>query len=176
MTLKFFSLFFLQACDLSPVAVSLVGTAAPLGVAAASMLAGAVTRRHGGRLQLSLLTRAADVGLLILLARLPNKGRLSEAGTSSGLSSSSSSAAAAGVPMTTAATAAVIAVHLLRMASANATRPLVRAMLMENVPKRHRGKVNALDSVRTFSWSGSAALGGEVRGDLFFCSRERERQ
>lgn len=174
MTLKFFSLFFLQACGLSPVAVSLVGTAAPLGVAAASMLAGAVARRHGGRLQLSLLTRAADVGLLILLARLPNKGRLSEAGTSSGLSSSS--AAAAGVPMTTAATAAVIAVHLLRMASANATRPLVRAMLMENVPKRHRGKVNALDSVRTFSWSGSAALGGEVRGDLFFCSRERERQ
>lgn len=160
MTLKFFSLFFLQACDLSPVAVSLVGTAAPLGVAAASMLAGAAARRHGGRLQLSLLTRAADVGLLILLARLPtNKGKMSEAGSSL----SPASAASSGVPMTTAATAAVIAVHLLRMASANATRPLVRAMLMENVPKRHRGKVNALDSVRTFSWSGSAALGGEVR-------------
>ena len=159
MTLKFFSLFFLQACDLSPVAVSLVGTAAPLGVAAASMLAGRLARVHGGRLQLSLLTRAFDVGLLVLLARLPtNKGKLSEAG-----SDLSSSSITASVPMTTAATAAVVAVHLLRMASANATRPLVRAMLMENVPKRHRGKVNALDSVRTFSWSGSAALGGEVR-------------
>ena len=34
------------------------------------------------------------------------------------------------------------------------------SVLMDHVPKRHRGKVNALDSVRTFSWSGSAALGG----------------
>lgn len=175
MTLKFFSLFFLQACDLSPVAVSLVGTAAPLGVAAASVLAGSLARRHGGRLHLSLLTRAVDVGLLVLLARLPtNKGKLGEAGSSGDLSAS-----AAGVPMTAAATAAVIAVHLLRMASANATRPLVRAMLMENVPKRHRGKVNALDSVRTFSWSGSAALGGEVSRfdffDLFCLKGKRER-
>lgn len=34
------------------------------------------------------------------------------------------------------------------------------AVLMDCVPRRHRGKVNAVDSVRTFSWSGSAALGG----------------
>ena len=27
------------------------------------------------------------------------------------------------------------------------------SVLMDHVPKRHRGKVNALDSVRTFSWS-----------------------
>lgn len=51
-------------------------------------------------------------------------------------------------------------VHLLRMALANCTRPLMRSVLMEFVEKRHRGKVNAVDSVRTFSWSGSAALGG----------------
>lgn len=31
---------------------------------------------------------------------------------------------------------------------------------MDFVPRRHRGKVNAVDSVRSFSWSGSAALGG----------------
>lgn len=31
---------------------------------------------------------------------------------------------------------------------------------MEHVAKRHRGRVNAVDSVRSFSWSGSAALGG----------------
>ena len=99
MTLKFFSLFFLQACDLSPVAVSLVGTAAPLGVAAASVLAGSLARRHGGRLQLSLLTRAVDVGLLVLLARLPtNKGTLSGSGSnndSGELSSSPSTTPAA---------------------------------------------------------------------------------
>lgn len=31
---------------------------------------------------------------------------------------------------------------------------------MDFVPRRHRGKVNGLDSIRSFSWSGSAALGG----------------
>ena len=31
---------------------------------------------------------------------------------------------------------------------------------MDIVDKRHRGKVNALESVRMLSWSGSAALGG----------------
>ncbi|EFN59526.1 hypothetical protein CHLNCDRAFT_138179 [Chlorella variabilis] len=54
----------------------------------------------------------------------------------------------------------LVAVHLLRMAVANATRPLMRSVLMDFVPRRHRGKVNAVDSVRSFSWSGSAALGG----------------
>lgn len=46
------------------------------------------------------------------------------------------------------------------MAVANATRPLVRSVLMDCVPRQHRGKVNAIDSIRTFSWSGSAAAGG----------------
>ena len=54
----------------------------------------------------------------------------------------------------------LVAVHLVRMAVANATRPLLRSVLMDFVPRRHRGKVNAVDSVRSFSWSGSAALGG----------------
>ncbi len=53
-------------------------------------------------------------------------------------------------------------VHLIRMAFANATRPLLRSILMDYVAKRHRGKINALESVRAMSWSGSAALGGCV--------------
>ena len=34
------------------------------------------------------------------------------------------------------------------------------AVLMDWVPRRLRGRVAAVDSVRSFSWSGSAALGG----------------
>ena len=56
-------------------------------------------------------------------------------------------------------------VHLTRMAFANATRPLLRSILMDHVAKRHRGKINALESVRAMSWSGSAALGGYVELD-----------
>ena len=54
----------------------------------------------------------------------------------------------------------LMGVHLLRMALANCTRPLMRSVLMDAVPRHHRGKVNAVDSVRMFSWSGSAAVGG----------------
>ena len=61
---------------------------------------------------------------------------------------------------------ATVQVHLTRMAFANATRPLLRSILMDYVAKRHRGKINALESVRAMSWSGSAALGGCVDPDL----------
>lgn len=82
----------------------------------------------------TLVTRACDIGLLVTMAFLPT-----DAG-----------------PLK----AVLLVAHLLRKACANCTRPLMRSILMEHVPKRHRGKVNALDSIRTFSWSGSSAAGG----------------
>lgn len=134
----------------------------------------------------SLVTRCLDIVLLVTLAHLPFA--------------------------TAPARRLLVAVHLLRMAFANATRPLMRsgacctthyaglpaclggccrtprvlrlqllrcaallhkaqlnfpsdcllptAVLMDFVPRQYRGKVNAVDSIRTFSWSGSAALGG----------------
>lgn len=54
----------------------------------------------------------------------------------------------------------LVLVHLLRMGVANCSRPLTRAMLMDNVPSRLRARWNAADSIRQFSWAGSAALGG----------------
>lgn len=40
--------------------------------------------------------------------------------------------------------AALVVVHLLRMGVANATSPLLRATLMDNVPKSQRAKWNAV--------------------------------
>ncbi len=133
MTLKFFSLFFMQRAGLSPAAVSALSAAAPVGVAAASLAAQRAAKRLG-RVQLSLFTRTLDIVLLIGMAKLP--------------------------PAPGPARAALIAVHLLRMAVANCTRPLMRSVLNEFVAPRHRARVNAVDSIRNFSWSGSAALGG----------------
>ena len=147
MTLKFFSMFFLQACGLGPVAVSAVGTLAPAAVAVASVAAGRAARTVG-RLPLALITRALDVCLLVGMAYMPTPAP-GGAGPDAPPTS-----------LLTPAVSALVLVHIVRMAAANAARPLVRAILMENVPKKHRAKVNALDSVRTFSWSGSAALGG----------------
>lgn len=87
-------------------------------------------------MQTALVTRALDVMLLVAMAYVP-----------------------VGHPMSW-QTAALVGIHILRSSCANCARPLVRSVLMDHVPPRHRGKVNALESVRTFSWSGSAALGG----------------
>lgn len=133
MTIKFFPLFFMQRTGLSPAFVSLISAASPMGIAGASVLAQRGSKRLG-RVQLSMVTRLVDVLFLVAMAFLPTT-----AGTARNL---------------------LIAVHLVRMAAANCTRPLMRSVLNQFVPREHRAKVNAVDSVRTFSWSGSAALGG----------------
>lgn len=135
MTIKFFSLFFIEKSHFGPVAISALGTISPFGIAALSVGIQHLSKVFG-RVQTNLLTRLLDILLLITMACI--------------------------TPSTTniKVKAALITVHLLRTAFANCARPLVRSVLMEHVAKRHRGRVNAVDSVRSFSWSGSAALGG----------------
>ena len=145
MTIKFFPLFFMQRVDLSPVYVSLLSTLGPIAVALASVVAQRASKRIG-RIQLSVGTRVLDIGLLITMAFLPT---------------ASASGGGGGVwDKLDKAKIVLIIVHIVRMASANCTRPLMRSVLNQYTPRHHRGKVNAVDSVRTFSWSGSAALGG----------------
>ena len=87
-----------------------------------------------GRLEVSLVSRLLDMLLLCCMAYVP--------------------------PGTGSNREVLVALHLTRTAFANCGRPLLKSLMMDNVPSRHRGKFNALDSVRTFSWSGSAAAGG----------------
>jgi hypothetical protein len=49
------------------------------------------------------------------------------------------------------AVAALIGLHLVRKAVANCTRPLMRSVLMDHVPKRHRCGVHPHHFCRTFS-------------------------
>lgn len=135
MTIKFFSLFFIEKSHFGPVAISALGTISPFGIATLSVATQHLSKTLG-RVQTNLLTRLLDIILLITMACI--------------------------TPSTTNTKikAALVTVHLLRTAFANCARPLVRSVLMEHVAKKHRGRVNAIDSVRSFSWSGSAALGG----------------
>ncbi len=87
-----------------------------------------------GRLQVNLLSRLVDMVLLCSMAYVP--------------------------PGTDWHREILVGLHLTRTAFANCGRPLMKSLMMDNVASRHRGKFNALDSVRTFSWSGSAAAGG----------------
>lgn len=68
-------------------------------------------------MQLSLVTRLLDIGLLVAMALLPATASAQSRAT-------------------------MITLHLFRTSMANCTRPLMRSLMMDNVPKRHRGEGN----------------------------------
>ena len=88
------SLFFFEQCGLGPIQISLLGTAGLLGVSAMSIAAQAISS-WTGRVQLTLVTKVLDAGLLVLMAKLPSHGRF--------------------VP-------ALLAIHLIRFSVANCSR------------------------------------------------------
>ena len=51
-------------------------------------------------------------------------------------------------------------IYLLRTGLMNCTYPLEESILMDFVPPSTRARWKALDSIGTFGWCGSAALGG----------------
>jgi len=54
----------------------------------------------------------------------------------------------------------VIPLFLLRGSLMNAKGPIARAVVMDLVPAHTRGRWNSIQSILSFSWSGSALLGG----------------
>ena len=57
-------------------------------------------------------------------------------------------------------TTVVCTFYVFRMISTNSSVPLTGSILMDYVPKHHRGKWGSLDSLVKASWSGSAFIGG----------------
>ena len=53
-----------------------------------------------------------------------------------------------------------MALYLLRTAAMNASYPTQRAILMDVVDKRARGRWSAMENLTSATWTGSAALGG----------------
>lgn len=56
----------------------------------------------------------------------------------------------------------VIPLYLLRGAFMTSRIPIIRAVILDLVPTDKRGRWNSFSSIRIFSWSGSAALGGLI--------------
>jgi MFS family permease len=132
MTVKFTSIFFMQAVRLSPTSVNMLNALSPLLIAGASALASRAARRSG-RVQTMLLSKSAGIALLFWLA-------LDEKMWTHPWS--------------------VAGVFLARTALMNGTYPLSRSVLSDYVPKARRARWNALESVTVMSWSGSAFVGG----------------
>jgi hypothetical protein len=63
-------------------------------------------------------------------------------------------------PASTGWICAMAVAYIIRMALMNSTQGLVKSVLMDWVPKAKRGRYAALESVKSFNWSGSAVAGG----------------
>lgn len=51
---------------------------------------------------------------------------------------------------------------IIRSSFMNSTRPLTKSVLMDAVPREERGRWTALETINTFTWSGSALVGGFI--------------
>jgi MFS family permease len=132
MTVKFFSVWFIDQVGLPPTSVNLMMAMAPLLIAVASAAATRAARTFG-RVQTMLAFKTPGIALLFWLA-------LDQAMWKQ--------------PWT------VALVFLSRTAVMNACYPLSRSVLSDYVAKARRARWNALEAVTAMSWSGSAAAGG----------------
>jgi MFS family permease len=134
MTVKFFSVWFIDQVGLPPTSVNLMMAMAPLLIALASAAATRAARTFG-RVQMMLAFKTPGIALLFWLA-------LDQAMWKQ--------------PWT------VALVFLSRTAVMNACYPLSRSVLSDYVAKARRARWNALEAVTAMSWSGSAAAGGWI--------------
>lgn len=55
---------------------------------------------------------------------------------------------------------ATIMIYLMRTSAMNSSYPIQRAILMDVIPKKDRGKWNSVENLTSFTWTGSAMAGG----------------
>eukprot|EP00977_Amphora_coffeiformis_P008155 scaffold1827_cov167-Amphora_coffeaeformis.AAC.3 len=69
----------------------------------------------------------------------------------------------------------LVPIYIFRTALMNASYPLEESILMDFVPKNQRGRWKSLESIASFGWCGSAALGGwasdHAHGDYTYTFR-----
>ncbi len=142
MSMRYFPIFFMDNLKMNPEHVQIVFFFCMTNMA----LFGKLVQRLGtklGRVQTTILCKWIGVFLMVSLIH----------GFKSGMSP-----------------ALLSVLYIFRSAFMNCSKPLTRSILMDHVPKEERAKWSALESVNSFSWSGSAALGGflvDIEGILF---------
>lgn len=132
MTVKFFPLFFKNDCGMSPAGVQGVYLAVPVMMMTAGTLSGMLGRKIG-RVQTVLLFKGLSVLFLFLLVYLRAFRHRWYV---------------------------VVPIFLLQTCFGGSTYPLEESIIMDYTPRGTRGRWKSLESVATFGWCGSAALGG----------------
>ena len=133
MTVKFFPLFFKNQLHMSPANVQAIYVAVPVSMTIMVQLTQIVGSKIG-RVQTMLLVRVIGVSLLVSMALL--------------------------VDNNITVWYYCVPIYVLRTAIMNSTYPLEESTIMDFVPKDTRSRWKSLDSIASFGWCGSAALGG----------------
>lgn len=176
MTIMFFPRFFADDVGVAPVLVYGAYMTSTVLTAATTSLAKVVAERGGlGRIPTVIAVRTVGTAFMLLIGLIPvmvvMEGGGAEAdgiGSSSGSSSSSdgngASAAEAAVVMGLRPHAVLLFLSLFicRNACMNAVFGITRSLIMDAVPKESRAKWSAFESITSFSWAGSAMVGGYV--------------
>jgi MFS family permease len=136
MTVKFFPLFFKDEVGMTPSQVQVVYCVVPVVMVITSTLGSKLAASGFGRVQTTLLFSCLGVSLLYCMVFF--KSYLD------------------------AHPFALVPIYVLRTSLMNASYPLTESILMDYVPKEERGRWKSLDSVASFGWCGSAALGGMI--------------
>jgi hypothetical protein len=172
LSVRFFPLFFKEALLLGPVAVNAIYVVTPLLTALANWAAGRVAH-SAGFAQTALGGRLISLGCLCAIIALqdddlPSGGHVTHAAGggygASGRGGSGGYHGDGGGAWVQLALPArriwILALYCLRCITLYSARPLTRAILMGVVRREERGRWQAFESVTSFGWSGSAALGG----------------
>lgn len=136
MSVQFFSLFFENSVEESPIAFNITLLAAALTTAAGTYAARLAAAKFG-RVRVCATFMLSGIALLISIAILLHKGEVDNPWLISIL-------------------------YVFRTAFMNSTNPLFTAILMDSTPSKNRGKWASLSSITTITWSGSAVFGGWV--------------
>ena len=132
MTLRYLPLFFVDNYKVSPVELMVVFMTISVATSLFAKVALLLSDRVG-RIRTMLIFRGMGTNMLIYLALARGDG---------------------------ANVWVMLAVFVTRNAFMNATLGMSRSMIMDCVAKEHRAKWSAIESFSSFTWSGSALLGG----------------
>jgi len=136
MTVKFFPLFFKDEVGMTPSQVQLIYCLVPLMLVVLSALCTKIAKSGFGRVQTSIVYYV--VGISLLLTMVFCKSYLDDH------------------PFL------LVPIYVMRTGLMNAPYPQEESILMDFVPKDKRARWKSLDSIATFGWCGSAALGGYI--------------
>ena len=134
MTVKFFPLFFKDEVGMTPSQVQLIYVIIPIAMVCCSGLGKILASTGFGRVQSSLLLMVLGVSGLYVMVFCKSYLDVH--------------------PFV------LVPVYVMRTSLMNAPYPLQESILMDYVPKHERARWKSLDSVASFGWCGSAALGG----------------